>query len=113
MTPCTLFSAIFSSHLVLLALASPLVAENSFSWADTKYLVAFGDSYTYVQGTAGLQNFSFIHGSLNLSFTPKELLSNRILQDNLTSTAEGMMVASSCACFDLTVIEVDLTMWNI
>ncbi|KAK4561754.1 hypothetical protein LTR86_004433 [Recurvomyces mirabilis] len=70
------------------AVAHPRLKPAAFSWADTKYLVAFGDSYTYVQGTHGHQNYSFIGDASNLAFTPTDLLSNRIVQ-NQTSTAEG------------------------
>lgn len=85
--------AAFSLAAISLALSasaapSPPTSSDGFSWADTEYLITFGDSYTYVQGTNGLQNFSFIHDSLHLAFTPDELLSNQIVQ-NQTSTAEG------------------------
>ncbi|KAF2681797.1 carbohydrate esterase family 16 protein [Lentithecium fluviatile CBS 122367] len=59
-----------------------------FNWRSTKALVAFGDSYTYVQGVLGHQNYTYIGDNLNLAFTPQQLLSNRIVQ-NQTSTAEG------------------------
>ena len=67
---------------------SPSYRHSAFDWNNIKTLIAFGDSYTYVQGTHGRQNFSFIHDSLTLPFTPRELLSNQIVQ-NQTSTAEG------------------------
>ncbi|KAK3676188.1 hypothetical protein LTR78_003938 [Recurvomyces mirabilis] len=70
------------------AVALPRPHSPDFSWADTKYLIAFGDSYTYVQGTHGHQNYSFIGDASNLAFSPHDLLSNRIVQ-NQTSTAEG------------------------
>ena len=54
----------------------------------TIFSITFGDSYTYVQGTHGHQNYSFIGDAFNLAFTPEDLLSNRIVQ-NQTSTAEG------------------------
>lgn len=52
--------------------------------------IAFGDSYTYVQGTHGRQNFSFIGDYLagNFSYTPTDLLTDQIVQD-FTGTAEG------------------------
>lgn len=50
--------------------------------------IAFGDSYTYVQGTEGYANSTFIGSNLNFSYTPAQLLSDRIWQ-NFTSTAEG------------------------
>ena len=73
---------------VLVALQLPLTVFATFNWPSIKNVLAFGDSYTYVQGTAGLQNFSFIGDYLDLSFTPDTLLSDRIVQ-NQTATAEG------------------------
>ncbi|KAI0873793.1 hypothetical protein GGS24DRAFT_377848 [Hypoxylon argillaceum] len=66
------------------------IPKPHFSWDDTKYLIAFGDSYTFVQGTAGYPAFSFIGSYLpgQLGFSPSTLLSNRIVQ-NFTGTAEG------------------------
>ncbi|KAJ9618252.1 hypothetical protein H2203_009168 [Taxawa tesnikishii (nom. ined.)] len=68
--------------------AHPSPKKDAFSWAKTKYMIAFGDSYTYVQGTQGRQNFSFIGDYLDISYTPEQLLSNKIVQ-NQTATAEG------------------------
>ncbi|KAH9885706.1 carbohydrate esterase family 16 protein [Xylariomycetidae sp. FL2044] len=66
------------------------IPRPSFDWAETKYLIAFGDSYTFVQGTAGYTNFSFIGSYLpeQFGFAPETLLSDRIVQ-NFTGTAEG------------------------
>lgn len=52
--------------------------------------IAFGDSYTFVQGTNGYPTFSFIGDYLPGQFavTPSELWSDRIVQ-NFTGTAEG------------------------
>ncbi|KAK7193085.1 hypothetical protein DPSP01_007576 [Paraphaeosphaeria sporulosa] len=60
----------------------------SFNWSQTKQLIAFGDSYTFIQGTAGHANYSFIGDALSSSFHPSDLLADRIVQ-NLTGTAEG------------------------
>ncbi|KAI8624978.1 carbohydrate esterase family 16 protein [Xylariaceae sp. FL1651] len=83
------------SHLWAIAIVARYVGAAHvlrpyFHWDDTKYLIAFGDSYTYVQGTAGYTNFSFIGSYLpgQFSFAPEILLSNRIIQ-NFTGTAEG------------------------
>jgi hypothetical protein len=54
-----------------------------FKFSLTDLSVAFGDSYTYVQGTAGLQNFSFIGDLQNFSYTPQQLLSNEIVQNQV------------------------------
>ncbi|KAJ8127580.1 hypothetical protein O1611_g6054 [Lasiodiplodia mahajangana] len=66
------------------------IPKPHFDWDETKYLIAFGDSYTFVQGTAGYTNFSFIGSYLpaQFEFSPHTLLSNKIVQ-NFTGTAEG------------------------
>ncbi|KAL6704413.1 hypothetical protein ACN47E_008265 [Coniothyrium glycines] len=71
-----------------LATPTPITKKSRFDWPTTKSLLAFGDSYTYVQGTLGHTNYTFIGDAFNLSFTPAKLFSNRIVQ-NQTSTAEG------------------------
>ena len=53
-------SLLAAGALASTILAHPTPHHKSFSWAEAKYLVAFGDSYTYVQGTHGRQNFSFV-----------------------------------------------------
>ncbi|KAK7734296.1 hypothetical protein SLS53_007946 [Cytospora paraplurivora] len=50
--------------------------------------IAFGDSYTYAQGTLGYANSTFIGSNLNFSYTPEQLLSDRIIQEDVISTAE-------------------------
>ncbi|KAJ5427135.1 Esterase SGNH hydrolase-type [Penicillium sp. CMV-2018d] len=70
------------------ARAGPLSKPAKFDWSSTKALIAFGDSYTYVQGTLGHQNASFIGDQLNLAYDAETLLSNKIVQ-NQTATAEG------------------------
>ncbi|KAI5361937.1 Putative GDSL lipase/esterase, SGNH hydrolase superfamily [Septoria linicola] len=57
-------------------------------WNHIKHVIAFGDSYTYVQGTHGRQNYSFIGDNQNFAFTPQQLLSDRIVQ-NQTGTSAG------------------------
>ena len=66
----------------------PAHKNDSFNWRRTQSLIAFGDSYNYIQGAHGHQNYSFINDELNLAFTPAQLFANRIVQ-NLTGTAEG------------------------
>lgn len=52
--------------------------------------IAFGDSYNYIQGTAGRQNYSFIGDYLpgNFSFSPETLLSDKIVA-NYSGTSAG------------------------
>lgn len=62
--------------------------NSGFNWRDTISVIAFGDSYTYVQGTLGRTNYTFIGDNFDFVFTPEKLFSNRIVQ-NQTATAEG------------------------
>ncbi|PPR05408.1 hypothetical protein CVT24_008022 [Panaeolus cyanescens] len=77
-----------STSLKILATASILsgAVENvaaAFNWNNTKYVYAFGDSYSFVQGTRGYANFSFIGDMEHLAFTPAQLLSNQIIPKNV------------------------------
>ncbi|KAI1793243.1 hypothetical protein LXA43DRAFT_1001538 [Ganoderma leucocontextum] len=56
-----------------------------FNWARTKYFYAFGDSYTFVQGTRGHANFSFVGDAFNFSFTPQDLFADEIIPKNTSS----------------------------
>ncbi|KAE8341635.1 hypothetical protein BDV24DRAFT_151036 [Aspergillus arachidicola] len=82
----------FTSHLLLTTGASLSVAlpsglpSQGFDWDSIQ--LAFGDSYTYIQGTEGHQNYSFIGDQLNLEYDAQTLLTNKIVQ-NQTATAEG------------------------
>ncbi|KAM5533141.1 hypothetical protein V8D89_013189 [Ganoderma adspersum] len=65
--------------------ASAADAKPEFNWNQTKYFYAFGDSYTFVQGTKGHANYSFIGDALNFSFTPQQLLADQIIPKNTSS----------------------------
>lgn len=52
-----------------------------------EYSIAFGDSYTYAQGTLGYANSTFIGSNLNFSYTPAQLRADRIVQEDVDSTA--------------------------
>jgi hypothetical protein len=69
--------------LAAAALASPVQSQgkNNFNWHKIKSLIAFGDSYTYVQGVLGHPNYTYIGDNFKLGFTPAELFSNRIVQN--------------------------------
>ncbi|KAJ5724630.1 hypothetical protein N7493_006358 [Penicillium malachiteum] len=82
----TIFTAISLASWVS-ASVIPRSSEK-FNWSSKKALLAFGDSYTYVQGTHGLQNYSFIGDSFEFSYDEEKLLSDMIVQ-NQTGTAEG------------------------
>ncbi|KAI1793726.1 hypothetical protein LXA43DRAFT_1000201 [Ganoderma leucocontextum] len=101
-----ILSFMFSQSRILIGLAAALsvaVAAHAslkpkFSWDSTKYVYAFGDSYTFVGGTNGYPSFSFIGSAFNFSFTPEELLSDEIeanVTEYLTGCFEGK--PSDCA----------------
>ena len=50
--------------------------------------IAFGDSYTYVQGIYGHQNYSFIGDQLNFEYDAKTLLTNKIVQNQVRRSNE-------------------------
>jgi hypothetical protein len=54
--------------------------------SNTKPRIAFGDSYTYVQGTHGHQNYSFVGDAFDFAFDEQTLLSNKIVQNQVTIT---------------------------
>ena len=78
------------SALAATAAAAPTSdkSKSNFNWKKTKSLIAFGDSYSFVQGLLGHPNYTYIGDNFDITFTPSELFSNRIVQ-NQTSTASG------------------------
>ncbi|PBP23524.1 lysophospholipase A [Diplocarpon rosae] len=88
---------ICSSLGLSLALPNP-TPPPAFRWEDVNFLLAFGDSYTYVQGAAGRENYSFIGDRIDYSFTPQTLLTNQILS-NQTSAGGPNWVEYLTRCF--------------
>ncbi|KAI9166928.1 hypothetical protein HJFPF1_03043 [Paramyrothecium foliicola] len=67
-------------------------ARPNFNWEETTHVLAFGDSYTFVQGTNGHPGYSFIgnyQNSDNFSITPEELLTTQIVQNYKGTSAGG------------------------
>ncbi|KAJ6261499.1 Acetylesterase [Drechslerella dactyloides] len=86
-------STIFSGLALFAAgYAAPLgskgrsVASLTFQGKPITHFLAFGDSYTYVDGTYGRLAYSFIGDAFNTVYTPEELLTNEI---KLNSTSSG------------------------
>ncbi|OJD34287.1 lysophospholipase a [Diplodia corticola] len=71
----------------------------AFKGKAIKNLLAFGDSYTYVQGTQGHWNYSFISDAFNYTFTPKQLLSSEIVK-NTTSSGGPNWVEYLTGCYE-------------
>ncbi|TVY91049.1 hypothetical protein LAWI1_G006244, partial [Lachnellula willkommii] len=84
-----------------------------FNWDETNFILAFGDSYTYVQGTSGLQNYSFIGDLQNYSFTPEKLLSDEIVQNQIGTSAGGPnWVEYLTGCFSGLPSRCTKQLWN-
>ncbi|KAH7013365.1 hypothetical protein EDB80DRAFT_774656 [Ilyonectria destructans] len=90
-----------------------------FSWSGTKHVVAFGDSYTYVQGTNGYPKYSFIGSYLpgDFAFTPERLLENRISQNYTSQSAGGpnwIEYLTGCAVEDgyHSPLDCDVQLWD-
>ncbi|KAF9476538.1 hypothetical protein BDN70DRAFT_914472 [Pholiota conissans] len=62
-----------------------------FNWEEIEFVHAFGDSYSFVQGTRGEANFSFIGDALHFAFTPEQLLSNEIVARNTSSDGSNWL----------------------
>ncbi|KIJ64511.1 carbohydrate esterase family 16 protein [Hydnomerulius pinastri MD-312] len=75
----------FVALLAALGVAASAAAGPSFDWNTIKYFYIFGDSYSFVQGTEGYANYSFIGDAFNLGFTPSQLLSDQIIPHNTSS----------------------------
>lgn len=79
--------------------------------------LAFGDSYTYVQGTRGRQNYSFIGDEHDNSFTPSELLSDEIVQNQvclLIPLQEILQnIDTSTRLARLPVVRIGLNTWRV
>jgi len=75
---------LISRTLVTVGLVSTARALK-FNWNDIKHVYAFGDSYTFVQGTEGNPAFSFIGDAQHFAFTRQQLLTDEILPRNTSS----------------------------
>lgn len=96
MFPSLLSQVLFLPLLQALATANPI---SGFSWDSATALLAFGDSYTYVEGTYGRVNGSFIGSELDYAFTPEKLNDNKILV-NHTSAEGANWVEYLTGCFE-------------
>ncbi|VDC00684.1 unnamed protein product [Peniophora sp. CBMAI 1063] len=86
--------------------------EASFNWVDIKQFFAFGDSYTFVQGTAGYANFSFIGDLIyNPNWTAHDLLSNKIIPHN-TSSDGSNWVEYLTGCFSGSPLHCSRQLWD-
>ena len=73
---------LISRTLVAVWLAS-MARAVKFNWNEIKHVYAFGDSYSFVQGTEGNPAFSFIGDAQHFAFTRQQLLTDEILPRNV------------------------------
>ncbi|KAJ3825073.1 hypothetical protein F5878DRAFT_229673 [Lentinula raphanica] len=93
----------------LVAVSAP--ASSKFNWNSTKFVYAFGDSYTFVQGTLGYPNFSFVGDVLDLGFTPQQILSDEIIPRN-TSSEGSNWIEYLTECFEGSPTLCQKQLWN-
>ncbi|KAL1637704.1 hypothetical protein SLS58_009129 [Diplodia intermedia] len=79
--------------------SNPWNQSITFKGKEIKNLLAFGDSYTYVQGTQGHWNYSFISDAFNYTFAPEQLLSSEIVK-NTTSSGGPNWVEYLTGCYE-------------
>ncbi|KAL2872379.1 SGNH/GDSL hydrolase family protein [Aspergillus lucknowensis] len=81
--------ALAGSIPLIEALPSNALSRHGFDWHSIRHLVAFGDSYTYVQGIHGRTNYSFIGDQFDYAFNARKLLTNKIVQSQTGTSAGG------------------------
>lgn len=57
------YAVVAAAAVIHIISAHPTSSELPFDWRETRHLISFGDSYTYVQGTHGHVNSSFVCSS--------------------------------------------------
>ncbi|KAL4986321.1 hypothetical protein BDW68DRAFT_188916 [Aspergillus falconensis] len=91
MLAAALILALASGIPLISALPSKSNAQSrhAFDWASTRHVIAFGDSYTFIQGTHGYPNYSFIGDQLNYAYDARTLLTDQIVQNQSGTSAGG------------------------
>ena len=68
------FLALLVAAIAVVVVAAVPSKQPAFSWEKTKYVYAFGDSYTFVQGTEGHANFRWARIQPGIQQDPTSLL---------------------------------------
>ncbi|KAK7048420.1 carbohydrate esterase family 16 protein [Favolaschia claudopus] len=87
------------------------VPPRLFDWDRVRYMYAFGDSYTFVQGTEGHANFSFFGDAFDFAFTPQQILSNQIIPKN-TSSEGANWIEFLTGCMGGSPLRCKKQLWN-
>ncbi|KDN49796.1 hypothetical protein RSAG8_01861, partial [Rhizoctonia solani AG-8 WAC10335] len=80
-------------------------------WSETKNVLAFGDSYTFVAGTMGHTNFSFFGDRLNLTVTPEQVYTSEIIY-NRTSSDGANWIEMITGCYRGRPSKCPRALWN-
>ncbi|KAG8732843.1 hypothetical protein FRC10_000575 [Ceratobasidium sp. 414] len=83
----------------------------ALKWSQTKTVLAFGDSYTFVQGTLGHTGFSFWGDRFNLTITKAQVQTNEIVA-NITSSDGANWIEMITSCYSGLPSECPRTLWN-
>ncbi|KAJ7459922.1 hypothetical protein FB451DRAFT_566180 [Mycena latifolia] len=102
---------VYAALTALLTVAAAARPSAAFDWDSIRYMYAFGDSYTFVQGTAGHANFSFIGDALDFSFTPQQLLADQIIPKN-TSSEGSNWIEFLTGCMGGSPLKCQKQLWN-
>ncbi|KAF7365144.1 Carbohydrate esterase family 16 protein [Mycena venus] len=89
----------------------PNPISSVFDWNNIRYMYAFGDSYTFVQGTEGHANFSFFGDAFDFAFTPQQILSNQIIPKN-TSSEGSNWIEFLTGCMEGSPLRCTKQLWN-
>lgn len=95
----------------LLTVSSLVGAVTALKWSQTKTVLAFGDSYTYVQGTMGHPGYSFWGDMFNLNITKEQVLNNAIAP-NVTSSDGSNWIEMITGCYSGRPAKCPRTLWN-
>ncbi|KAI0036447.1 hypothetical protein K488DRAFT_41084 [Vararia minispora EC-137] len=101
---------------VLLSLPSLLAVPRVYArfhlnFGHISQVFAFGDSYTFVQGTSGFPNFSYVGDLFNLHFTAETLLSDEIIPKN-TSSGGSNWLEFLTGCFGGRPSDCAVQLWD-
>ncbi|CAE6511111.1 unnamed protein product [Rhizoctonia solani] len=80
-------------------------------WSETKNVLAFGDSYTFVAGTMGHTNFSFFGDRLNLTVTSEQVHTSEIIY-NRTSSGGANWIEIITGCYKGRPSKCPRALWN-
>ncbi|CAE6438250.1 unnamed protein product [Rhizoctonia solani] len=95
----------------LLTLTACTLVVEAVRWSDTKNVLGFGDSYTFVAGTMGHTNFSFFGDRLNLTVTREQVRTSEIIY-NRTSSDGANWVEMITGCYRGRPSKCPRTLWN-